>query len=524
MTAFLFGTGAPPGSGSRLSLVWRTGALALAILAISVAGQSSCTRCFRGTSGQCIQANTVCHRMVNGGCPHGTTPRCPVTVPDEMMDADSEDGDEVKANEDAGSEEGGDDDAGSTLKPVCKQCAPGTQGSCRQRKCSDCWSGTSGPCHNKANKVCYQMMSGACPPGTTQCRKCEPYSSSKTESEVTVGVCPTGTDECEWEYDLSSFDESSPEFAAAEAEAKKFKEQEKKVKIARAKQEGEETKQKYQSMDAATLLYTTTQDAIFKQGSVGSINALQEVSAMTLGAGASAALDEALKAEESVEEEIAETIAASTTNEATQLLQNTDSESCAICGQPCRHECWTCATGKLADGSAEAELTAEENLLEGALKTQAKVKHALILCRDTDGCNLVQAAYDEAGEAVRVRSYAAASQVLIRALTMKVNGKCGINDAGDCKQKAIVYSCKKNPVSYQPTQPEGSDVSSRVWKDVFWKRFLDIENCAAHCEDDDDSQTDLLQTDQSDHLLGTLLLEARAKSKAKSKAKDFTCW
>merc|ERR1712216_666027 len=117
---------------------------------------------------------------------------------------------------------------------------------------------------------------------------------------------------------------------------------------------------------------------------------------------------------------------------------------------------------------------------------------------------------------------------------MKVNGQCGVNDAGDCKQNAIAYSCRRNPVSYQPTQPEGSDVSSRVWKDVFWKRFLDIENCAAHCAetptptvvltDDDDSQTDLLQTDQSDHLLGTLLLEARAKSKAKSKAKDFTCW
>merc|ERR1712167_65396 len=294
-----------------------------------------------------------------------------------------------------------------------------------------------------------------------------------------------------------------------------MKEQEKRVKIARAKQEGEETKQKYQNMDSATLLYTTTQDAISKQGSVGSINALQEVSAMTLGAGASAALDEALKAEESVEEEIAETIRASNDTVAS-LVQTTDSESCAICGQPCRHECWTCAAGKLADGSAEAELTAEENLLESALKTQAKVKHALILCRDTVGCNLVQAAYDEAGEAVRVRSYAAASQVLITALTMKVNDKCGKNDAGDCKQKAITHSCKTNPVSYQPTQPEGSDVSSRVWKDVFWKRFLDIENCAAHCEDDDDSQTDLLQTDQSDHLLGTLLLEARAKSKAKS--------
>lgn len=373
------------------------------------------------------------------------------------------------------------------------------------------------------------MKRGACPPGTTQCRKCEPYSSYKTEFGVTVGVCPKGTDECEWQYDLSSFDESSPEFAAAEAEAKKFKKQEKKVKIARAKQEGEETKQKYQSMDTATLVYTTTQDAIFKQGSVGSINALQEVSAMTLGAGASAALDEALKAEESVEEEIAEAIAASTTNEATQLLQNTDSESCAICGQPCRHECWTCATGKLADGSAEAELTAEENLLESALKTQAKVKHALILCRDTDGCNLVHAAYTSDGEAVRVRSYAAASQVLTKALTMKVNGKCGINDAGDCKQKAIAYSCKNNPVSYQPTQPEGSDVSSRVWKDVFWKKFLDIENCAAHCEDDDDSQTDLLQTDQSDpdqqETEAVLdLLAAESKTKSKANAKWFSCW
>lgn len=520
MTASLFGTGALPGSGSRLSLVWRTGALALAILAISVAGQSSCTNCWPGTSGPCLGPHRVCSKAP---CSSGTTRCAPATVPDmkeavpdmkEVMDAHPEDGDEVMANE----------DAGSILKPVCKQCAPGTQGSCRQRKCSDCYFRTSGQC-KRADNVCDKLNArGGCPPGTTPCRKCEPYSSYKTEFGVTVGVCPTGTDECEWEYDLSSFDESSPEFAAAEAEAKKFKEQEKKVKIARAKQEGEETKQKYQNMDSATLLYTTTQDAIFKQGSVGSINALQEVSAMTLGAGASAALDEALKAEESVEEEIAETIAASTTNEATQLLQTTDSESCAICGQPCRHECWTCATGKLADGSAEAELTAEENLLESALKTQAKVKHALILCRDTVGCNLVQAAYDEAGEAVRVRSYAAASQVLITALTMKVNGKCGINDAGDCKQKAIAYSCKKNPVSYQPTQPEGSDVSSRVWKDVFWKRFLDIENCAAHCEDDDDSQTDLLQTDQSDHLLGTLLLEARAKSKAKSKAKDFTCW
>merc|ERR1711871_295665 len=223
MTAFLFGTGAPPGSGSRLSLVWITGALALAILAISVAGQSSCTGCFHGTSGQCKQANTVCHKMAHGRCPHGTTPCAPATVPDEKMDADSEDGDE----------EGGDDDAGSTLKPVCKQCAPGTQGSCRRRKCSDCSRGTSGPCQ-QANKVCHQMKLGACPPGTTQCRKCEPYSSYKTEFGVMVGVCPTGTDECEWEYDLSSFDESSPEFAAAEAEAKKFKEQEKKVKIARA--------------------------------------------------------------------------------------------------------------------------------------------------------------------------------------------------------------------------------------------------------------------------------------------------
>lgn len=109
MTAFLFGTGAPPGSGSRLSLVWRTGALALAILAISVAGQSSCTDCFRGTSGPCQQANKVCHQMKRGACPPGTAPCVPATGPDEMMDADSEDGDEVKANEDAGSEEGGDD-------------------------------------------------------------------------------------------------------------------------------------------------------------------------------------------------------------------------------------------------------------------------------------------------------------------------------------------------------------------------------------------------------------------------------
>ena len=52
---------------------------------------------------------------------------------------------------------------------------------------------------------------------------------------------------------------------------------------------------------------------------------------------------------------------------------------------------------------------------------------------------------------------------------------------------------------------------------------------AAHCEDDDDSQTDLLQTDQSgpdqqetEAVLD--LLAAESKTKSKANAKWFSCW
>jgi len=133
-----------------------------------------CSQCRGNTAGPCRQFNSVCHKMVHGFCPAGTTP-C------------TEEGNAAL-------------DAAVEALVQCTDCYAGTSGTCRQgngvcwnanagicppgtfactkdnqksaktpKKCRGCWPGTSGPCQ-QSNSVCHQLLNGSCPAGTTMCQ------------------------------------------------------------------------------------------------------------------------------------------------------------------------------------------------------------------------------------------------------------------------------------------------------------------------------------------------------------------